>query len=64
MHTLVSRRWLLIAAVVALVVTSASLTGAASGKTKATPQLKVALIAPSAHNDLAFTQSMYAALKC
>ena len=62
MHTLVSRRWLLIAAVVALVVTSASLTGAASGKTKATPQLKVALIAPSAHNDLAFTQSMYAAL--
>ena len=26
------------------------------------PQLKVALIAPSAHNDLAFTQSMYAAL--
>ena len=62
MHTSVSRRWLLIAAVVALVATSASLTGAASGKTKATPQLKVALIAPSAHNDLAFTQSMYAAL--
>jgi basic membrane lipoprotein Med (substrate-binding protein (PBP1-ABC) superfamily) len=27
------------------------------------PQLKVALIAPSAHNDLAFTQSMYHALK-
>jgi basic membrane lipoprotein Med (substrate-binding protein (PBP1-ABC) superfamily) len=35
--------------------------GASSGA-DATP-LKVALIAPSAHNDLAFTQSMYHALK-
>ena len=34
----------------------------APSKTDAT-QLKVALIAPSAHNDLAFTQSMYHALK-
>jgi len=35
---------------------------AASSKTDAT-KLKVALIAPSAHNDLAFTQSMYHALQ-
>lgn len=34
-----------------------------SPASKQAPQLKVALIAPSAHNDLAFTQSMYAALE-
>jgi basic membrane protein A and related proteins len=37
------------------------LAGSAAGKPQAT--LKVALIAPSAQNDLAFTQSMYSALK-
>lgn len=50
---------LLLAAAAAL-----SLTAIAVGAPKShkVTQLKVALIAPSAHNDLAFTQSMYAAL--
>ena len=43
------------------VVATGALVGSAAG-TSNSPQLKVALIAPSAHNDLAFTQSMYAAL--
>ena len=42
-----------------------ALAGSASGtpRTHSLENFKVALIAPSAHNDLAFTQSMYAALK-
>jgi basic membrane lipoprotein Med (substrate-binding protein (PBP1-ABC) superfamily) len=50
----------LLAAVVALVFAAIALGSPAQ---KQAPQLKVALIAPSAHNDLAFTQSMYAALQ-
>ena len=49
---------LIVAAVAALAVTAAP---TATPRSNA-PQLKVALIAPSAHNDLAFTQSMYNAL--
>ena len=63
MHTLFSRRLALFTAAAALLVATGSLAGAASGTTRSSPQLKVALIAPSAHNDLAFTQSMYSALK-
>jgi basic membrane lipoprotein Med (substrate-binding protein (PBP1-ABC) superfamily) len=64
MHTLLSRRLLLYsAAVSALLLATGVLVGSAAGKTNSSPQLKVALIAPSAHNDLAFTQSMYTALK-
>ncbi len=63
MHTLFSKRLLLFpAAVAALLVATGTLAGGAAGTTSSTPQLKVALIAPSAHNDLAFTQSMYSAL--
>src|ERR1700675_2988121 len=63
MHILSTRRVLLVPAVVmAFLVASGTLAGAAT-TSKAAPQLKVALIAPSAHNDLAFTQSMYSALK-
>lgn len=51
------------AVVVALLVASVAIAGATTSSKSATPQLKVALIAPSAHNDLAFTQSMYSALK-
>ena len=50
----------LLAAVVALVFAAIALGSPAQ---KQAPQLKVALVAPSAHNDLAFTQSMYAALQ-
>ena len=50
----------LLAAVVTLVFAAIALGSPAQ---KQAPQLKVALIAPSAHNDLAFTQSMYAALQ-
>jgi basic membrane lipoprotein Med (substrate-binding protein (PBP1-ABC) superfamily) len=39
-----------------------SASGAGAPAQPKVTQLKVALIAPSAHNDLAFTQSMYAAL--
>ena len=47
----------------ALVFAVISLAGPqAGGATAAVPQLRVALIAPSARNDHAFTQSMYAAL--
>ncbi len=58
------RRLVFIPAVaVALLVASVAIAGATTSTKSATPQLKVALIAPSAHNDLAFTQSMYSALK-
>lgn len=50
----------LLAAAVALVFAAIALGSPAS---RQAPQLKVALVAPSAHNDLAFTQSMYAALQ-
>ena len=50
---------IILAAVVALAVAAVP---TATPKSHA-PQLKVALIAPSAHNDLAFTQSMYHALQ-
>ena len=64
MHILSTRRLLLFPAVViAFLVASGTLAGAATTSRSVTPQLKVALIAPSAHNDLAFTQSMYTALK-
>ena len=52
-----SRLPLLAAGVVALAFAASALGSPAK------PQLKVALVAPSAHNDLAFTQSMYAALQ-
>jgi basic membrane protein A and related proteins len=55
------RTLLLMTATVTALVLAGPVAGAPS-KTDAT-QLKVALIAPSAHNDLAFTQSMYHALK-
>jgi basic membrane lipoprotein Med (substrate-binding protein (PBP1-ABC) superfamily) len=63
MHTLPRPRLSL-----ALVVLVAGLVGAfaLASSASGTPQratLKVALVAPSAHNDLAFTQSMYSALK-
>jgi basic membrane protein A and related proteins len=54
------RKLLLILAGVAALAVAAVPT--ATPKSQA-PQLKVALIAPSAHNDLAFTQSMYHALR-
>ncbi len=54
------RKFLLILAGVAALAVAA--VPAATPKSQA-PQLKVALIAPSAHNDLAFTQSMYHALR-
>ncbi|HXY16667.1 MAG TPA: BMP family protein [Gaiellaceae bacterium] len=64
MHRLFPRRLLLFpVAVLALLAATGTLAGAAAGTTTSTPQLKVALIAPSAHNDLAFTQSMYSALE-
>ena len=57
-------RWLpAVPVLIAALLAAGALTGAAAGTPRATPTLKVALIAPSAHNDLAFTQSMYAALK-
>jgi basic membrane protein A len=54
------RKLLLMLAAMATLVLAVPAAGAPS-KTEA--NLKVALIAPSAHNDLAFTQSMYHALK-
>jgi basic membrane protein A and related proteins len=65
MRKLLSRRAAMYpAAAVMLLFAAGSIAGSAAGKTaSSTPQLKVALIAPSAHNDLAFTQSMYSALK-
>ena len=55
------RKFLLITAAAAALVLAVSAAGAPA-KTEASP-LKVALIAPSAHNDLAFTQSMHQALR-
>jgi basic membrane protein A len=55
-------RLLFMTASVAALVLAVSAAGAPS-KTTAVSDLKVALIAPSAHNDLAFTQSMHAALR-
>ena len=52
----------LTAAAAALVVATGLLAGSAAATAQSTPQLKVALIAPSATNDLAFTQSIYSAL--
>jgi len=63
MHRLLSRRFaLLTASLAVLVIATGALTGSAAA-TRSSPTLKVALIAPSATNDLAFTQSMYSALE-
>jgi basic membrane protein A len=51
------------ATVAALIVAATTLSGSASGTAAEAPRLKVALIAPSARDDLAFTQSMYSALR-
>jgi basic membrane protein A len=62
MQTLLRRGLsLVLIALVAGLVGAFVFAGSASGKQQA--KFKVALIAPSAHNDLAFTQSMYSALK-
>jgi len=64
MHKLLSPRFALVTAAVAVaLVAVGSIAGSAAGTTRSSPQLKVALIAPSATNDLAFTESMYSALK-
>ncbi len=63
MSSLTRRRMLFTAVAATLLLGSGTIAGSAAGTTVVTPQLKVALIAPSAHNDLAFTQSMYSALK-
>lgn len=64
MKRTLSRRLLAASAFLAVLVLAAgALNGAAAPAARSTTTLKVALIAPSAHNDLAFTQSMYAALK-
>jgi len=64
MHTIFTRRFaLLMAAVAALTVSTGLLAGSAGAQAPSMSQFKVALIAPSATNDLAFTQSMYSALK-
>jgi basic membrane protein A len=57
------RRFALAAALIAALTVVMGAPAAAAPTTPAASQLKVALIAPSAHNDLAFTQSMYAALQ-
>ena len=64
MKRTLSRRLFAASAFLAVLVLAAgALNGAAARTTPSASTLKVALIAPSAHNDLAFTQSMYAALK-
>lgn len=63
MHKLLSRRSALIMAGVATFALATGTVAGGAGAAQSAPQLKVALIAPSATNDLAFTQSMYAALK-
>jgi basic membrane protein A and related proteins len=55
------RRVTLLAAILISALAAVAVPAAAPASHTAT--LKVALIAPSAHNDLAFTQSMYAALQ-
>jgi len=63
MQALLTRRFAILTAVAAaMFVAVGTLAGSAAGTTRSSPQLKVALIAPSATNDLAFTQSMYSAL--
>jgi basic membrane protein A and related proteins len=62
MHRFPSRRLLTAVAVASVVAAAGTFAGSAPATPGAT-QLKVALVAPSAHNDLAFTQSMYSALK-
>jgi len=64
MHALTYRRLaVILAGVAALLLTTGTLAGSAATTAPGASQLKVALIAPSATNDLAFTQSMYSALK-
>ena len=64
MHTFASKRVAMIAtALAAAALATGLLAGSAASTTGSSSQLKVALIAPSATNDLAFTQSMYSALK-
>lgn len=62
MHRVSFRRSRLVVAATAAVVATATVAGA-NAATSATPTFRVALVAPSAHNDLAFTQSMYTALE-
>jgi len=50
-------------ALATVVVAAFTLFAGPAQASKSVPQFKVALIAPSAHNDLAFTQSMYSALQ-
>jgi len=57
-----SLSWLL-ATVIAGALVLFAMPASAKPTSPAASQLKVALVAPSAHNDLAFTQSMYSALK-
>jgi basic membrane lipoprotein Med (substrate-binding protein (PBP1-ABC) superfamily) len=65
MQTLLRRgpRLGLVALVAGLICAIALAGPGAAAQRKQVSQLKVALVAPSAHNDLAFTQSMYSALK-
>jgi len=64
MHILGTRRSALYAVAVAVLLTAMALpAGSAASSAASGTQLKVALVAPSATNDLAFTQSMYSALK-
>jgi basic membrane lipoprotein Med (substrate-binding protein (PBP1-ABC) superfamily) len=60
-----TRRVTLHAALAAILVSALAILAVPAAATPASPAatMKVALIAPSAHNDLAFTQSMYAALQ-
>jgi basic membrane protein A len=52
-----------LAAILVSAVAIMAIPAAAAPVSRTTTTMKVALIAPSAHNDLAFTQSMYAALQ-
>jgi basic membrane lipoprotein Med (substrate-binding protein (PBP1-ABC) superfamily) len=64
MYRSLSRRLAAVAMLTCLLAVFGVLTGAAGATPRsANASFKVALIAPSAHNDLAFTQSMYGALK-
>ncbi len=65
MQTLLHRglRLTIIASVAALIAAFTLTAGAVAKPQTQMAHLKVALVAPSAHNDLAFTQSMYSALK-
>ena len=66
MHMKLVTKGALLLAAAAMALGTAVLATGASATTRAPKSLKVikvALVAPSATNDLAFTQSMYAALK-